>query len=94
MTRRLLVGVLGVSTVALVGGWAFALHVSVAHPGVPVYGYLMAGSINGPVILFLAAVLATRRPDHPITWIFVGMAAAAGFQQFLGSWHNCVLSLC
>ena len=85
--RRFLVGVLGLSAAALAGAWLFALHVFVAHSGAPVYGYLMEGSINGPVILLLAALLATRRPNHPISWIFVGMAAAAGFQQFFGGYE-------
>lgn len=51
-----------------------ALHTRTSHSRVPVDNYLMERTLGGVFILALRGLLAVRRPEHPVTWLFVAIA--------------------
>lgn len=51
-----------------------ALHTRTSHSRVPVDNYLMEGTLGGVFILALRVLVAVRRPEHPVTWLFVARA--------------------
>jgi hypothetical protein len=74
------------STALSVSALIVAWHTSTAHPEVPLYDFLMEGSLGAGMILALALTLVLRRPEHRVTWVFVLMAVLGGLQQALGGY--------
>lgn len=85
-TRRALFALLSLSAALEVASLLLALHTSRLHPSVPLYDYLMEGTLGGWLVLALGVLLAARRPEHRVTWVFVGMAILGGLQQALGGY--------
>ena len=86
--RPVLLAVLGGGVIAFFGGVLMTWHTSVGHPEVRVYTYFLEGLVNGPATFALALVLALRRPDHRVSWVFVAMATAAGVQLATGAYAH------
>jgi hypothetical protein len=48
--------------------------------------------VNAPVLAIVGALVAARRPDHPIGWLFTGMGLAASVALVLGGYAAAALS--
>jgi len=82
--RRLLLTIVGITVVMDLGSVLFALSAKAA--GVDAYDYVVEGGIGGVLVVAVTFLLVVRRPDHPITWLFVATGAAASLQQLLGGY--------
>lgn len=82
--RRLLLTIVGITVVMDSASVLYALRAKAA--GVDAYDYVVEGGIGGVVVVAVTLLLVVRRPDHPITWLFVASGVAASLQQLLGAY--------
>jgi hypothetical protein len=61
---------LALALVALAVGLWLVVHRPVA--GAVGYGYWHEGMVNGLAFATVGAVIATRRPEHPVGWLLLG----------------------
>jgi hypothetical protein len=80
--------VLGSTMLLLLAGVGIVLGVE---PGAPYDSWLIL-LVNAPVFATIGAVLAARRPDHPIGWLFCGIGLANAAQLVTGSYAAAALS--
>jgi hypothetical protein len=80
--------VLGSAVLLLLAGVGIVLGVE---PGAPYDSWLIL-LVNAPVFATIGAVLAARRPDHPIGWLFCGIGLANAAQLVTGSYAAAALS--
>jgi hypothetical protein len=80
--------VLGSTLLLLLAGVGLMLGVE---PGTPYDSWLIL-LVNAPVFATIGAVLAARRPDHPIGWLFCGIGLANAAQLVTGSYATAAMS--
>ena len=54
------------------------LSLNLSHPNVPVYDYWHQSTATGVVFSTLGALVASRRPEHPVGWLFCAIGFLAG----------------
>jgi hypothetical protein len=75
------------AAIALVAtGVAMLLGVHYQFPGVPAYDYWRETTIMPAVYASLGLVIATRRPRHPIGWLFLGFGLIGSMQLVAGQY--------
>ena len=84
--RRLLLTVLAVGLAMNLVALGITIHTKVTHPAVPIYDYLVEGTIGGALGYALSLLMALRRPDHPVTWALVVTSFFGSIQTLLGSY--------
>lgn len=88
--RRLLLVVMGATVVMDLLSLGLALRARAF--GAEMYDYVIEGAIGGIVVVAVTVVLVVRRPDHPVTWLFVASATAGSLQQVFGGYAAEALS--
>jgi hypothetical protein len=58
------------------------LSLNLSHPNVPVYDYWHQSTTTGVVFSILGALVAFRRPGHPVGWLFCAIGFLAGADLF------------
>jgi hypothetical protein len=58
------------------------LSLNISHPNVHVYDYWLQSSATGVVFSTLGAFVASRRPEHPVGWLFCAIGYLAGADLF------------
>jgi hypothetical protein len=58
------------------------LSLNLSHPNVPVYDYWHQSTATGVVFSTLGALVASRRPGHPVGWLFCAIGFLAGADLF------------
>jgi hypothetical protein len=72
----------------IVGGLLLALA---NHQEAPLYGYWVEDALIGPTFATLGALIASRRPENVIGWIFLSCGVAAGLQLLSGQYATVAL---
>lgn len=81
-----------VAVVLVLVEWGLAWHFATVHPDQDGYAYLIEGIVGTPVLVAITWVLAARRPDLSITWVFAGSLLAGAVQGAAGTYgHEAVL---
>ena len=88
-----LASVLYVVALALVG-LAARLWLVVHRPvaGAMGYGYWREGMVNALVFATVGALIATRRPEHPVGWLFLGAGLVGAAQLVTGEFAAAFLA--
>jgi hypothetical protein len=76
--------------VAVAAGLWFVVHRPV--PGAVGYVYWREAGVNGLVFATVGVLLATRRPEHPVGWLFLGAGLAAMVQVAAGEYAAAFLA--
>jgi hypothetical protein len=79
---------LGATAALLLAGAGILLGVEQGRP----YDSWSILLVNAPVFATVGAVLAARRPDHPIGWLYCGIGLANAAQLVTGSYATAALS--
>jgi hypothetical protein len=79
---------LGATVALLLAGVGILLGVEQGRP----YDSWSILLVNAPVFAAVGAVLAARRPDHPIGWLYCGIGLANAAQLVTGSYATAALS--
>ena len=58
------------------------LSLNLSHPNVPVYDYWHQSTATGVVFSMLGVLVASRRPEHPVGWLFCAIGFLAGADLF------------
>jgi hypothetical protein len=90
--RRLAWLLYGVALVLIggaVGLW-FVVHRPV--PGAVGYEYWREGVVNGLAFATVGALVALRRPEHPVGWLFLGAGLGGALQLVTGEYAAAVLA--
>jgi hypothetical protein len=74
------------SLALLATGVGMLLVVRYRYPGVPAYGYWRESTIIPGVYGTLGLVIATRRPQHPVGWLLIGLGLAGSLQLVAGQY--------
>jgi hypothetical protein len=88
-----LAGLLYVAVLALVGlavGVWLVVHRPV--PGAVGYGYWREGMITTLTWATVGAVITTRRPEHPVGWLFLGAGLVGALQLVTGEYAAAFLA--
>jgi hypothetical protein len=88
-------GLLYVAVLALVGlavGLWLVVHRPV--PGAVGYGYWREGMITTLTWATVGAVITTRRPEHPVGWLFLGAGLVGALQLVTGEYAAAFLAAC
>jgi hypothetical protein len=78
------------TVVAAAAGLWFVVHRPV--PGAVGYTYWREATINGLAFATVGVLVASRRPEHPIGWLFLGAAMAAVTQVAAGEYAAAFLA--
>lgn len=90
--KRVLVIALAFAALAMITAWALSIHTTRAHPGVPVYSFIVECTFTAVTLTAIATLLVLRRPDHRVTWVCTAIVVATGAQALTGSWaHEALL---
>lgn len=84
--RRVLLTVFGLAILMDLVSLALVVHTNISHPTVPIYDFFIEGAVGGIFITGLTLLLILRRPDHRVTWAFLGTGLAGAIQGVLGSY--------
>jgi hypothetical protein len=76
--------------VALAVALWFVVHRPV--PGALGYGYWREGMVNGLAFATVGALIATRRPEHPVGWLFLGAGLVGAAQLATGEFAAAFLA--
>ena len=87
---RLAWSVCAFSLVLTVLGLLF-VALNLSHPNVPVYDYWVQSSATGAVFSTLGALVASRRPEHPVGWLFCAIGLLAGADLFYAEYATYAL---
>jgi hypothetical protein len=82
--------VVALALVALAAGLWLVVHRPVA--GAVGYGYWREGMINALVFATVGALIATRRPEHPVGWLFLGAGLVSAAQLATGEFAAAFLA--
>ena len=82
--------VVALALVALAAGLWLVVHRPVA--GAVGYGYWREGMINALVFATVGALIATRRPEHPVGWLFLGAGLVSAAQLATGEFASAFLA--
>ena len=58
------------------------LFLNLSQPNVPIYDYWHQSTATGVVFSTLGALVASRRPEHPVGWLFCAIGFLAGADLF------------
>jgi hypothetical protein len=61
-------------------------------PGAVGYEYWREGLVNGLAFATVGALVATRRPEHPVGWLFLGAGLVSAVQLAAGEYAAAVLA--
>jgi hypothetical protein len=61
-------------------------------PGAVGYEYWREGLVNGLAFATVGALVATRRPEHPVGWLFLGAGVVSAVQLVTGEYAAAVLA--
>jgi hypothetical protein len=61
-------------------------------PGAVGYEYWREGLVNGLAFATVGALVATRRPEHPVGWLFLSTGLVTGVQTVTGEYAAAVLA--
>jgi hypothetical protein len=61
-------------------------------PGAVGYEYWREGLVNGLAFATVGALVATRRPEHPVGWLFLGAGVVSAVQLVTGEYAATVLA--
>lgn len=75
--------VLALALVGLAAGLWLVVHRPVA--GAVGYGYWREGMVNGLAFATVGVVITSRRPEHPVGWLFLGAGLVGAAQLATGS---------
>ena len=67
------------------------LSLNISHPDVPVYDYWHQSTATGVVFSTLGALVASRRPEHPVGWLFCAIGFLAGADLFCAQYATYAL---
>jgi len=56
------------------------------NPEVEVYGIWVQGTFGGVIYPAIGLFLASRRPEHPIGWLFCAVGLGLGLDHFCGEY--------
>ena len=82
--------VFGLST-ALTALSLFLLTLNLKQPGVHIFTYWTETSVIALAFSIIGAIIASRRPEHPIGWLFCAMGFLAGVDHFCGQYATYAL---
>jgi hypothetical protein len=82
--------VVALALVALAAGLWLVVHRPVA--GAVGYGYWREGMVNALVFATVGALIATRRPEHPVGWLFLGAGLVSAAQLATGEFAAAFLA--
>jgi len=82
--------VVALALVALAAGLWLVVHRPVA--GAVGYGYWREAMINALVFATVGALIATRRPEHPVGWLFLGAGLVSAAQLATGEFASAFLA--
>jgi len=77
---------LGILCVALLAFTLLLLAFNRSHPDVDVYGPWVQETIVAVTFPALGLLILSRRPQHPIGWLFCGAGLAAALDHFFGEY--------
>jgi hypothetical protein len=61
-------------------------------PGAVGYAYWREGLVNGPAFATVGVLVATRRPEHPVGWLFLSTGLVTGVQLAAGEYAAAMLA--
>jgi hypothetical protein len=64
---------------------------NLSHPNAPLYDYWVQSSATGVVFSTLGALVASRRPEHPVGWLFCAIGLLAGADLFCAEYATYAL---
>jgi hypothetical protein len=67
------------------------LSLNLSHPNVPIYDYWHQSTATGVVFSTLGAIVASRRPEHPVGWLFCVIGFLAGADLFCAQYATYAL---
>jgi hypothetical protein len=67
------------------------LSLNLSHPNVHTYDYWLQSSATGVVFSTLGAFVASRRPEHPVGWLFCAIGFLAGADLFCAQYATYAL---
>jgi hypothetical protein len=82
--------VVALALVGLSAGLWLVVHRPVA--GAVGYGYWREGMVNALVFATVGALIATRRPEHPVGWLFLGAGLGGAAQLVTGEFAAAFLA--
>jgi MFS family permease len=82
--------VVALGLIGLAGGLWLVVHRPVA--GAVGYEYWHEGMVNGLAFATVGAVIATRRPEHPVGWLFLGAGLVGAAQLATGEYAAAFLA--
>jgi len=57
-----------------------------SHPGAPIYEFAFQGTVMVAACSSVGVLIASRRPAHPIGWLFSALGLSSGVQLFCGEY--------
>jgi hypothetical protein len=69
----------------------FLLSLNLSHPNVPVYDYWHQSTATGVTFSTLGALVASRRPEHPVGWLFCAIGFLSGADLFCAQYATYAL---
>jgi hypothetical protein len=77
---------LGILSVALLAPTLLLFALNLFHPDVDVFGLWLQETVVAVTFPSLGLLIVSRRPEHPIGWLFCGAGLVAGLDHFCGEY--------
>ena len=85
-TSTWIVWLLGTLWVVLLAPTLLLFTLNLFNPEVEVYGLWVQGTFGGVIYPAIGLFLASRRPEHPIGWLFCAAGLVVGLDHFCGEY--------
>jgi hypothetical protein len=77
---------LGILSVALLAPTLLLFALNLFHPDVDVFGLWLQETVVAVTFPSLGLLIVSRRPEHPIGWLFCGAGLVGGLDHFCGEY--------
>lgn len=69
----------------------FLVLLNLSHPGIPIYYYWVHATVITVAFSTVGAIIASRRPEHQVGWLFCAIGFLVGVDHFCGEYATYAL---